>query len=949
MNVFEHSQASSSYFVPQTPAFESGPSAAGGGFDFGTTFTGPATPSAFELKKKGTPPSGWPPASTSQLPPSPFVFGASAAMPPPSSSLPAGHHLLAARHSIPSPSSHGPQTPGIPGVPTPRFNLAFAPPATRTPDSIRGPSGTSTPLGVPSGPSPFFPTLSHNTSSSSVPQLPSSLPAGFAFSGAPPIRRHSVAPSAGTRQVQSDRYTALAPFGLLTLLKSPNSSTITIDLRTHSSWCQTRLKSSINVCVPSTLLRRPNHGIEQVSAALSPSDQAQFSKWSEAETIVVLDGDAMVLLEGSGIASMLAKFVKAGYGGKLAWVRGGFSAVRTEALSTFPGGRELLDTGAAAESSSAASGKGYPTLATPGKHGRPVLQVKDLPVSAFQMSSTSAFTHGSGGMKTGASHETEQSQGSGSTSGRPGLGKRRKSGMEGFGWKLGMGGGPEAGGGMDGGVTPAAHTDKETRVATNPFFDNIRQNSEALSLERSLSNLSPIELPTPSPELFALLPPFLASLIRLQPIERARLLARQYYDLEFAERERLEGTLKWHADLRGQDIETAEDTQGFKKYGISAGFELGTLNRFKNIFPHARVRLRKPDPSATDYINASHINLSGSRRRYIASQGPLVATFPDFWQMCEQENIGVIIMLTNLHEGGREKCGRYWVPESNYDWEVKVDGGEGVDENSGGGFFAPKESTAEDSTTVRRTINISKKRDSSVRPRKIRHIQYRAWPDFDIPAQPSDVVDLVREVNQAQKDYLAEIGWQGDTEPPILAHCSAGVGRTGVFIMVSAMLEKLARDRSEAGGSSMQADDSMEVDRGSPMPFLNSSSRTSSSSSEAKSSSFSGSPLPSPASTTSDLSISYGLRASTLGPSSSSSPLAHSFAPDATSPPSLAHLEEQVDVPLDASNPIYAGVNEMREQRMSMVATYQQFVSIFKSVLVGYAQDLGKEDSLVSA
>lgn len=72
-------------------------------------------------------------------------------------------------------------------------------------------------------------------------------------------------------------------------------------------------------------------------------------------------------------------------------------------------------------------------------------------------------------------------------------------------------------------------------------------------------------------------------------MKRAEILARQFYDLEIAERERLEGTLNWHATVQGRENDGNKAAQRFQKYGISAGVELGALNRFKNIFPVGSV------------------------------------------------------------------------------------------------------------------------------------------------------------------------------------------------------------------------------------------------------------------------------------------------------------------------------------------------------------------------
>ena len=66
---------------------------------------------------------------------------------------------------------------------------------------------------------------------------------------------------------------------------------------------------------------------------------------------------------------------------------------------------------------------------------------------------------------------------------------------------------------------------------------------------------------------------------------------------------------------------------------------------------------------------------------------------------------------------------------------------------------------------------------------KVNQYQYTSWPDHGVPKVATSLLSFIRRV---QKEHNKELG------VPLLVHCSAGVGRTGTFITLDAMLERIS-------------------------------------------------------------------------------------------------------------------------------------------------------------
>uniref|UniRef100_A0AAY5L4A6 protein-tyrosine-phosphatase n=1 Tax=Esox lucius TaxID=8010 RepID=A0AAY5L4A6_ESOLU len=192
-------------------------------------------------------------------------------------------------------------------------------------------------------------------------------------------------------------------------------------------------------------------------------------------------------------------------------------------------------------------------------------------------------------------------------------------------------------------------------------------------------------------------------------------------------------------------------------------------NRYKDVLPYdvSRVVLRGKE----DYINASHITVSPVCLlclRYIAAQGPLPQTCTHFWQSVWEQRTQTIIMLTTLTERGRTKCHQYWPhpPEvSDYGY-LRVS------------------CHSEECNLAYVTRQFTLTHTQLGEERAVTHLQYVAWPDHGVPDDPSDFLLFVNSVRETRT---------GDT--PLMVHCSAGIGRTGVLITMEMALTLLESGR----------------------------------------------------------------------------------------------------------------------------------------------------------
>uniref|UniRef100_T1PDP8 protein-tyrosine-phosphatase n=1 Tax=Musca domestica TaxID=7370 RepID=T1PDP8_MUSDO len=187
-------------------------------------------------------------------------------------------------------------------------------------------------------------------------------------------------------------------------------------------------------------------------------------------------------------------------------------------------------------------------------------------------------------------------------------------------------------------------------------------------------------------------------------------------------------------------------------------------NRYADIFPYDKNRvILDIDADGSDYINASFIDGYRRRKEYIATQGPKPESTTDFWRMVLQHNVRVIVMVTQFREGDVIKCHEYYPYKSK---------GINVTEKK------------KDIFDLYDRTELSVVHEMFGLKQKVVHFYFKKWPDYGVPTDPMHLITFVRKVKAEKIPSYS----------PIVVHCSAGVGRTGTFIGLDIIMQRLKNE-----------------------------------------------------------------------------------------------------------------------------------------------------------
>jgi tyrosine-protein phosphatase non-receptor type 9 len=208
------------------------------------------------------------------------------------------------------------------------------------------------------------------------------------------------------------------------------------------------------------------------------------------------------------------------------------------------------------------------------------------------------------------------------------------------------------------------------------------------------------------------------------------------------------------------------------------------------------------DDPCSDYINANYVDGYKQKNAFISTQGPLPKTYGDFWRMIWEQQCAVVVMTTRCLERGRPKCGQYWPL--------------GEEESAEYGHFEIVNLTTEQqsdytismlhltnlkvpSVSVYGHVSHSYSLPTTLalsfvfpfffgqtrETRSVAHMQFTSWPDYGVPLSATAMLEFLQRMRDMQSGLVSAMGdtWIGHPlGPPIVVHCSAGIGRTGMFI-----------------------------------------------------------------------------------------------------------------------------------------------------------------------
>ncbi|ODV79585.1 uncharacterized protein CANTADRAFT_339250 [Suhomyces tanzawaensis NRRL Y-17324] len=543
-------------------------------------------------------------------------------------------------------------------------------------------------------------------------------------------------------------------------LRSNSDPLLVIDIRPFADYVKSHLKTALNVCLPSTLLKRPNFNLHRCINSLPAYEKLQFK-----DLFATLNGKVFIYdyyENSANLYHMCNKFVNSPL-----FVDTKHSIYLIDAnLSHFNEQySHLFEEGSTSNINTSSAHENNPSGFAPQLLAIPKNRAQSLAdLSAIHKSNHDLKRH-----STSIDFDTVDSS-------TPILSNFSLPKLTG------------------GNVFKIRHNEELYSMNSNPF--DFSGSSSSSTLNQNASNLFKLQnLPKDKSHL----PEWLKSSV-LEGLVQSNKINADFFALEKFEQKRLisalslknsEGVL---SPIKDEVVPT-----------ISCGIEYGHKNRYKDIFlfEHSRVKLGDLNgptsttdiPSDDDYINASYLdpisNLEDyskvtpqvlSHLKFIATQGPLEQTMGDFWKCIITARSPIVMSLTDEIENGVMKCSPFWksgVYRSNQDViNLKLTG----------------EVRVSDHLILRSfSMTMSNVAGGPTFSHNVLQMHLLSWPDMGTISTPLDIIQLV----QLKYYILEKMQIQEDCNYPTVIHCSAGCGRTGTFGAIDTVINILKNNNSQ--------------------------------------------------------------------------------------------------------------------------------------------------------
>lgn len=149
------------------------------------------------------------------------------------------------------------------------------------------------------------------------------------YSGIPLPTRSDTLPSSSDPNTPQ----LVPPQRVVSLLDSEPREVLLLDLRVQTQYALSRIRGALNLCIPTTLLKRPAFNVQKLAESFKEDEKkAKFNHWQKCKYIVVYDQSSSQAKDAASCLNILKKFASEGWTGCSMIVRGGF----TEFSRNFP-------------------------------------------------------------------------------------------------------------------------------------------------------------------------------------------------------------------------------------------------------------------------------------------------------------------------------------------------------------------------------------------------------------------------------------------------------------------------------------------------------------------------------------------------------------------------------------------------------------------------------------